>query len=96
MYGGVATSRADGSAAGLLAGIPGRCGASDRASGILFRIRAKRAGGNGACVRPVKAAHLRNICLIMSVAFGTLFNLIAGDFWFWPLGDRRGAVPLDR
>ena len=51
---------------------------------FLFRIRKSERAGTALAFDRSKLPIKVYICLIMSVAFGTLFNLIAGDFWFWP------------
>ena len=90
-YGGVATLGQTGSAAGLLAGYLAAAAVVTALAVFLFRIRKSERAGTALAFDRSKLPIKVYICLIMSVAFGTLFNLIAGDFWFWP-GLVIGAV----
>lgn len=49
----------------------------------LFRIRRSERAGVALAFSRVKLPLKVYMCLFMGVAFGMVFNLIAGDFWFW-------------
>ena len=83
-YGGVATLGQTGSAAGLLAGYLAAAAVVTALAAFLFRHRRSERAGTALAFDRSKLPVKVYICLIMGVAFGALFNLIAGDFWFWP------------
>lgn len=60
-------------------------------SWYLFRIRKSERAGVALAFTPVKLPVKVYMCLIMGVAFGLGFFMIAGDFWFW-VGLVLGAV----
>lgn len=49
----------------------------------LFRIRKSERAGAALAFTPAKLPIKVYMCLIMGVAFGLGFGMIAGDFWFW-------------
>lgn len=49
----------------------------------LFRIRKSERAGVALAFMPTKLPIKVYMCLIMGVAFGLGFSVIAGDFWFW-------------
>ena len=51
---------------------------------FLFRIRKSERGGHRTGLHPGKTAVKVYMCLVMGVAFGIVFQAIAGSFWFWP------------
>lgn len=57
----------------------------------LFRIRRSERAGVALAFSRVKLPLKVYMCLFMGVAFGMVFNLIAGNFWFW-VGLVVGAV----
>lgn len=58
---------------------------------FLFRIRKSERAGTALAFTPAKLPIKVYMCLVMGVAFGIVFNFIAGGFWFWP-GLVIGAV----
>ena len=52
-------------------------------SWYLFRIRKSERAGVALAFMPAKLPIKVYMCLVMGVAFGLVFNMIAGDFWFW-------------
>lgn len=60
-------------------------------SWYLFRIRKSERAGVALAFTPAKLPIKVYMCLIMGVAFGLGFGMIAGDFWFW-VGLVLGAV----
>ena len=52
-------------------------------SWYLFRIRKSERAGVALAFTPAKLPIKVYMCLLMGVAFGLVFNMIAGDFWFW-------------
>ncbi len=50
----------------------------------LFRIRKSERSGMALAFEPLKLPVKVYMCLTAGAAFGMLFELIAGDFWFWP------------
>ena len=52
-------------------------------SWYLFRIRKSERAGVALAFAPAKLPIKVYMCLVMGVAFGLVFNMIAGDFWFW-------------
>ena len=50
----------------------------------LFRIRKSERSGMALAFEPLKLPVKVYMCLTAGTAFGMLFELIAGDFWFWP------------
>ena len=60
-------------------------------SWYLFRIRKSERAGVALAFAPAKLPIKVYMCLIMGVAFGLGFGMIAGDFWFW-IGLVLGAV----
>lgn len=60
-------------------------------SWYLFRIRKSERAGVALAFAPAKLPIKVYMCLIMGVAFGLGFGMIAGDFWFW-VGLVLGAV----
>ena len=52
-------------------------------SWYLFRIRESERAGVALAFMPAKLPIKVYMCLVMGVAFGLGFNMIAGDFWFW-------------
>ncbi len=52
-------------------------------SWYLFRIRESERAGVALAFMPAKLPIKVYMCLVMGVAFGLVFNMIAGDFWFW-------------
>ena len=50
----------------------------------LFRIRKSERSGMALAFEPLKLPVKVYMCLTAGAAFGLLFELIAGDFWFWP------------
>lgn len=52
-------------------------------SWYLFRIRKSERAGVALVFTPAKLPIKVYMCLIMGVAFGLGFGMIAGDFWFW-------------
>lgn len=51
---------------------------------FLFRIRRSERAGTALAFTPTKLPIKVYICLVMGVAFGWVFGMIAGNFWFWP------------
>lgn len=49
----------------------------------LFRIRRSERAGVALAFIPSKLPIKVYMCLVMGAAFGLVFNLIAGSFWFW-------------
>lgn len=49
----------------------------------LFRIRRSERAGVAMAFTRVKVPLKAYMCLFMGVAFGMVFYMIAGDFWFW-------------
>lgn len=49
----------------------------------LFRIRKSERTGVALAFTPAKLPIKVYMCLIMGTAFGLVFSMIAGDFWFW-------------
>lgn len=52
-------------------------------SWYLFRIRKSERAGVALAFTPAKLPIKVYMCLLMGVAFGLGFSMIAGDFWFW-------------
>ena len=52
-------------------------------SWYLFRIRKSERAGVALAFMPAKLPIKVYMCLVMGVAFGLVFNMIAGDFWLW-------------
>ncbi|MGI6180551.1 MAG: hypothetical protein ACOYIE_00565 [Agathobaculum sp.] len=50
----------------------------------LFRIRKSERSGMALAFEPLKLPVKVYMCLTAGAAFGMLFELIAGSFWFWP------------
>lgn len=51
---------------------------------FLFRIRKSERAGTALAFTPTKLPIKVYMCLVMGVAFGWVFGMIAGNFWFWP------------
>ena len=51
---------------------------------FLFRIRRSERAGTALAFTPTKLPIKVYMCLVMGVAFGWVFGMIAGNFWFWP------------
>ncbi len=51
---------------------------------FLFRIRKSERAGTALAFTPTKLPIKVYMCLTMGVAFGWVFGMIAGNFWFWP------------
>ena len=51
---------------------------------FLFRIRKSDRAGTALAFTPTKLPIKVYMCLSMGVAFGWVFGMIAGNFWFWP------------
>ena len=51
---------------------------------FLFRIRRSERAGTALAFTPTKLPIKVYMCLMMGVAFGWVFGMIAGNFWFWP------------
>ena len=51
---------------------------------FLFRIRKSDRAGTALAFTPTKLPIKVYMCLVMGVAFGWVFGMIAGNFWFWP------------
>ena len=51
---------------------------------FLFRIRRSERAGTALAFTPTKLPIKVYMCLSMGVAFGWVFGMIAGNFWFWP------------
>ena len=51
---------------------------------FLFRIRKSERAGTALAFTPAKLPVKVYMCLVMGVAFGIVFQAIAGSFWFWP------------
>lgn len=51
---------------------------------FLFRIRKSERAGTALAFIPAKLPVKVYMCLVMGVAFGIVFQVIAGSFWFWP------------
>ncbi len=51
---------------------------------FLFRIRRSERAGTALAFTPTKLPIKVYMCLTMGVAFGWVFGMIAGNFWFWP------------
>lgn len=51
---------------------------------FLFRIRKSERAGTALAFTTTKLPIKVYMCLVMGVAFGWVFGMIAGNFWFWP------------
>lgn len=51
---------------------------------VLFRMRKSERAGAALSFEPVKTPVKVFMCAVGGVAIGMLFNIVAGDFWFWP------------
>ena len=51
---------------------------------LLFRIRKSERAGTALAFEPAKLPIKVYMCLVIGAAFGWLFSMMAGDFWFWP------------
>ena len=72
-----------GSAVGLLLAYLAVAVAATALALWLFRIRRSERAGVAMAFSRVKLPLKVYMCLFMGVAFGMVFGVIAGDFWFW-------------
>lgn len=79
----VAGMRSPGSAVGLLIAYLVVAVAATALALFLFRIRRSERAGVALAFPRAKLPIKVYMCLFMGVAFGTVFSMIAGEFWFW-------------
>ena len=72
------------SALGLLVGYLVAAAVVTALALFLFRIRKSERAGTALAFTPTKLPIKVYMCLVMGVAFGWVFGMIAGNFWFWP------------
>lgn len=72
------------SALGLLVGYLVAAAVVTALALFLFRIRKSDRAGTALAFTPTKLPIKVYMCLVMGVAFGWVFGMIAGNFWFWP------------
>ena len=72
------------SALGLLVGYLVAAAVVTALALFLFRIRKSDRAGTALAFTPTKLPIKVYMCLSMGVAFGWVFGMIAGNFWFWP------------
>ena len=72
------------SALGLLVGYLVAAAVVTALALFLFRIRKSERAGTALAFTPTKLPIKVYMCLAMGVAFGWVFGMIAGNFWFWP------------
>lgn len=51
---------------------------------FLFRLRRSERAGTALAFEPAKLPIKVYMCLVIGAAFGWMFSMMAGDFWFWP------------